>query len=104
MVGARAMPLRAISGNAAPTDGTATRGTMLRAKMSEIAGSRSPGELRQFRAPNQRPPTTLPTAWMATRVPPSSAAPCSDAKAVIEISMDPTCAHQHQDSRGAQRP
>ena len=48
------------------------------------------GTLANSRAPNQRPPATLPTAWIATRVPPSSAAPCSDAKAVMEISMAPT--------------
>ena len=51
MVGARAIPLSAISGKAAPTDGTATSGTTLSAKTSDIAGSRSPAGPRQSLRP-----------------------------------------------------
>ena len=90
MAGASASPLSAISGNAAPSDGTATSGAKLSAKTRDTPGRRSPGGLRQLCAPYQRPPAVLATACTAISVPPSSAAPCSDAKAVIASSAAPT--------------
>src|SRR3954447_21456117 len=90
IVGARAIPVSAIRGNAAPIDGTATRGAQESAKTSPTQGSRSPGELRQLRAPYQSPPTMLAIACTAIRVPASSGAPWSVVKAVIDNSPAPT--------------